>query len=114
MLARIYSLKGQENFKKVKEKGKTYQSDSFGVAYLKRKDNKNSLFGFVVSKKISKHAIQRNRIRRAMSEAVRYLLTRMKNGYDVVFLAKPLSVKKSTDEIMKEVDKSISHLKLLK
>jgi len=103
MLARQYNLKGKDNFENVEKKGKIYQSESFGLAYLKREDNKGSKFGFVISKKVSGEATHRNRIKRAMAESVRFSLTDIKEGYDFVFLAKQISTKKSTDEIMKEV-----------
>ncbi|MFH1971483.1 MAG: ribonuclease P protein component [Patescibacteria group bacterium] len=103
MLSRQYNLKGKESFENVEKEGKIYQSESFGLAYQKREDKEGSKFGFVVSKKIHGDAVHRNRIKRAMSEAVRFSLTEIKNGYNFVFLAKQTSTKKSTDEIMKEV-----------
>ena len=114
MLAREFNLKGKENFEKVEKQGKVFQSELFGISFLKRKDNECSRFGFVISKKISGEAVHRNRIKRAMSEAVRFLLTEMKSGYDIVFLAKQESTRKSTDEIMKEVKNSISKAGFLK
>lgn len=107
MLARQYSLKGKENFEKVEKEGKLFQSDSFGIAYLKRNDEDFPKFGFVVSKKISGEAVHRNRIKRAMSEAIRHSLTEIKKGYDFVFLVKQESTRKTTDEIMREVKYAI-------
>jgi len=107
MLARQYNLKRKENFEIVEKQGKIYQSDSFGIAYVKREDKECSKFGFIISKKISGEAVHRNRIKRAMSEAVRFLLTEIKDGYNFVFLAKQPSTRKSTDEIMKEVKISL-------
>lgn len=103
MLARDHTLKGQENFEKVEKEGKMIQSDSFGMSYLKRDDKELSRFGVIVSTKISKLAVQRNRIKRAISEAVRYSTSELKNGFDVVFLTKLSITKKPTDEIMREV-----------
>lgn len=103
MLAIKYSLKGEKSFRKVEEEGQIYQSDSFGIAYLKRDDNETSKFGFIVSNKISPDATQRNRAKRALKEAVRHGLTDIKTGYDIVFLAKQIILRKTTDVIMKEV-----------
>lgn len=116
MLARKYNLKGKDNFEKVKEKGKIFQSTSFGIASLKREgnDKEDSKFGFIVSTKISGEAVQRNRIKRAMCEAVRFLLTDIKKGYDFVFLAKQISTRKSTDELMKEVKIALKDSKFIK
>ena len=114
MLARQYNLKGKDNFENVEKKGKIYQSESFGLAYIKREDNEGSKFGFVISKKISGEAIHRNRIKRAMAESVRFSLTDIKNGYDFVFLAKQACIRKSTDEIMKEVRNSLEKAGFIK
>ncbi len=107
MLARDYSLKGKKNFERVEKEGKMIQSDSFGVAYLKRDDEEFSHFGIIVSTKISKLSVQRNRIKRAISEALRYGMTELKPGFDVVFLAKLPIVKKPTDQIMREVRETL-------
>lgn len=103
MLARDYSLKGKKNFERVEKEGEMIQSDSLGMTYLKRNDEEFSHFGIIVSTKISKLSVQRNRIKRSISEALRYGMTELKPGFDVVFLAKPSIVKKPTDEIMREV-----------
>lgn len=104
MLASKYHLKGKKNFEMILSKGKFVQSESFGIAFLPSEDKAISSFGFIVSTKISKHAVLRNRVRRAMSEAVRFLMDKVKPGYNAVFLAKGQSLKKSTDELMREVE----------
>ena len=114
MLARIYTLKASDNFKRIEKEGELIQSESFGLAYLKRGDGKFSKFGFIVSTKISKEAVARHRIVRALSEAVRYLLTDIVPGYNVVFLGKPIALKKSTDVLMHEVLPALAKAKLLK
>lgn len=108
MLASIYTLKGTKNYDRVRNEGKVYQSKNFGVSLFFRNDDLNSKFGFVVSTKISKNATQRNRIKRALNESVRYSLYIIKNGYDVVYLAKSSIAKLSTDEIMAENKEFIS------
>lgn len=114
MLAKRYILRGEENFQRVQKEGRLFQSDSFGIAVFDRGDSEYSRFGFVVSAKISKLSVQRNRIRRALSEAVRYMVTRTKLGFDVVFLAKEISAKKTTEELMHEVKFALSKAGLLK
>jgi len=114
MLGLKYHLKGKKNFDEVLSKGKFVQSDSFGLAYLPGEAKEISLFGFVVSTKVSKHAVLRNRVKRAMSESVRYEMGGLKPGFMVVFLAKGMSLKKSTDAIMKEVALALTKTPLYK
>jgi ribonuclease P protein component len=106
-------LTGSKNFERVKKEGKLYQRVLFGVSLLKREDKKPSRFGFIVSNKISKDAVHRNRVKRALREAVRQSATHIKKGYDVIFLAKTKIVRKSTEEIMREVKVSLKQIKLL-
>ena len=114
MLARRLTLKKGTDFKRIQKEGKTIQSESFGLAFLNRGDSEASLYGFVISTKIAKESVARHRVARALSEAVRYLLTEIKPGYNVVFLAKPICLRKSTDELMREVRPILEKAKLLK
>lgn len=112
MLAAKYSLKGQKNFKQVKKLGKLYQAPLFGVTVVRKSKNETSRFGFVISKKVDKKAVNRNRVRRAMSEAVRRNVKYVEYGYDMIFLAKKTMMRESTESIMKEVQKWIRETKL--
>lgn len=114
MLARKFRLTGAKDYKRVQDTGKVFQSSNFGLAYVDRNDNLSSRFGFVVSTKIAKEAVDRNRIKRVMSEAVRMETINLKDGFDVVFLAKTTICRVQTEEIMKEVRVSLKDTGLLK
>lgn len=114
MLAKKFRLTGSRDFKKIQTEGQIYQSNSFGLAYLNRKDEEASRFAFVVSTKISKDAVDRNRFKRVMSEAVRTSSIDIRPGFDVIFLAKTTIVKTPTSEVMKEVKASLKESGLLK
>ena len=112
MLASAYRLKGSEEIDEVKSKGKTYQSESFGVSILARGDNDYSKFAFIVSKKISKLAVHRNRIERALNEGSRRAVMRVPKGYNFVFLAKKSISTKGTEEILRETENFFIKLEL--
>jgi ribonuclease P protein component len=114
MLAKKFRLTGAKNFAKIQEEGKVYQSANFGIAYIKREDDGLSRFGFIVSTKIAKDAVDRNRFKRAMSEAVRIASIDLIGGFDAVFLAKTSIVRVSTAEIMKEVRLALKECGLMK
>ncbi len=102
MLASKNRLKKKINFARIEIDGKMIQSKSFGMGIFDRKDEKISKFGFIISTKISKKAVIRNKIKRIMSEVVRLNLERIKTGLDVVFLIKPTAVKMTREELEKE------------
>lgn len=104
MLASENRLSKKAEFDKVKAEGKFFQAEDFAALVLKRGDTALSRFGFVVSNKISSLSTQRNRIKRALNEAVRHNLASIGKGCDMVFLAKKSIAKKSTEEIMREID----------
>lgn len=107
MLSKKNRLTGSENFVRVQNEGKVYQSKNFGIAVVDRKDSGPSRFAFIVSTKISKEAVDRNRIKRIMREVVRLNILNIRDGFDFVFLAKPSITRVSTEEIMKEVKESL-------
>lgn len=104
MLSSKYRLKKKMNFARCEIDGKLIQSKSFGVEVLSRGDTENSCFGFIISTKISKKAVVRNKIKRIISDYLRVNLTKIKSGLDVVFLIKPVILKLSRQQIEKEVD----------
>ncbi len=114
MLPRQNRLKGVKNFKEVQKKGKVINSNSFGLAYLKREDENPSRFGFIISTKISKLATLRNRARRALGEKIRQSTRNIKDGYDCIFLAKPPILKTYTQDLMKEVEVVLTKAKIYK
>lgn len=95
-------LKKKINFARIEIDGAMHQSKSFGMGIYNRKDEDPSRFGFVISTKISKLAVVRNKIKRTMSEVVRKNIKKIKNGYDVVFLIKPSAVKTEKEMLEKE------------
>lgn len=114
MLGRKNRLTGSKDYDKVEKEGQVFQSENFGVAVLGRGDEGPTRFGFVVSTKVAKDAVDRNRFKRVMSEAVRMSMTEVKNGFDVVFLAKMTVTRIPTDILMKEVKRSLKESGLIK
>lgn len=107
MLASKYRLKKKVNFAQAEIDGKLIQSKSFGVEIYDRKDSDNSRFGFIISTRISKKAVIRNKIKRIISDYIRNNLEKIKNGLDVVFLIKPLIVKLNKNHIESEINEII-------
>jgi ribonuclease P protein component len=77
----------------------------------KRENIGNPRFAVVISNKISKLAVHRNRIRRAFRDTLRRNWRKVDDGIDLVFLVKPGIVKLPASEIMREIENFISEKK---
>lgn len=86
MLPKENRLRSKKDFDDVFKKGKGFKED---FLYLKFADNDLgfSRFGFIVSQKVSKRAVVRNRLKRAMRALVRTKMPKIKPGVDVVMIA---------------------------
>lgn len=111
MLPTANRIKAKGRIEEVMRKGKVLQSPNFGVAVLKSEEQ-TPKFAFVISTKISKLAVHRNRIKRSFNEGARRAISMVSLNHDYVFLAKKSISDKPTDEIIKEVYKFFSEVKI--
>lgn len=86
-LNRALRLRKNSDFQRVRQQGRSIASRLLILAWA---PNKQAVLrvGFVVSKRVSKHAVERNYIKRLLSEAVRPVLSDIPSGWDLVFSAK--------------------------
>ncbi len=102
MLKKAYRITKESEFRAVRLKGRIITTPFFLLQY-KKNDKKNSRIGFVVSKKVSQNATERNTIKRRMREIVRGYPEILRRGYDVVCIAKKqigaLSFQKMKEEM---------------
>jgi len=100
MLKKINRITSKKEFDFIKKCGVVKQYPYFGLVSnpLPAKGGLSPLtkgeqvhdvkFGFVISKKISKKAVVRNKIRRKLAEEVRKNLDKFENGFRGIFLVK--------------------------
>ncbi|MFC1663537.1 ribonuclease P protein component [Patescibacteria group bacterium] len=88
MLPKINRLKKKKEFEKIFSKGKGFKED---FLFLKTAKNnlKTNRFGFVVSQKVSKKAVVRNKIKRRLRELIKLKLPQIKSGIDVLLVVNP-------------------------
>ncbi len=101
---RSYSLRGGSDFQRVWENGKSWSSTVLVLRVHANGTNENR-FGFVVGKKVGK-AVQRNRTKRLMREAVRRRLDRMRHGWDIILIAR----REAEDAEFAVVDTAVENL----
>ena len=99
------SLKGDKTFQRVFKQGSQFGNRHFYFYYIANQENKNHL-GIIVSKKVSKKAVVRNRVRRRIREAFRLSQPELKQGYNMIIIAK----NRCADASYAELAKSLSHL----
>lgn len=113
MLPQINRLKKDKDFERVFKKGKGFKED---FLYLKIVKNnlKNSRFGFVVSNKISKKAVVRNKVKRRLRNLVELKLQETKKGIDGAIIVMPGLDISSFWELEDKVNKLFKKAKITK
>ncbi|PYZ91799.1 ribonuclease P protein component [Salipaludibacillus keqinensis] len=104
-MKRELSLKKNEEFQHVFQKGKSAANRQFVVYQVIKENQSNSRFGLSVSKKIG-NAVMRNRIKRLMKEVLRELSQELYQNRDIVIIAR----KPTAEMDYKEMKKSLYHV----
>ncbi len=87
MLAREARLRKNKDFDKVYKKGKSYSSKILKM-YVLTSDLPFQRCGFSISKKVSKKAVERNKLKRRLSFIFREESKKIKDGIDIIFVAR--------------------------
>ena len=103
MLLKKNRLNKRKDFEKVLKGARGLKSD---FLYLKGADNEleTTRIGFIVSQKVSRRAVVRNKLKRQLREIVKPELERIRKGKDLIFIALPGIEKQSFPEVKKAVD----------
>lgn len=112
MLKKYLRLAKQKDFENVFDRGRYFSEDILSLKVAKNNFD-YSRFGFIVSNKISKKAVARNRIKRLLRESARLLHKNIKPGFDGVFICKNKAAGKSFGEIGLCVEKLLKKSGLL-
>lgn len=106
MLKKINRISSRKEFTEVKNSGEMKVAELFSVIWIKTEtrnekldSRENKRFGAIISKKISKKAVERNQIRRRLMEAVRLNMEMFPEGFRGIFLVKKNILNKSEMEI---------------
>lgn len=112
MLPRAHRLTKETDFKLLAQEGQSFYSPLFTIKILKAKDA-DSRFGVVISAKVSKKAVVRNKIKRRITEIIRLALPKIKSGFDVMILVKTVVAEKNYQEIKEDIEKLFKKANIL-
>lgn len=111
MLPKENRLKKEKEFEAVFKGGRTLKGKYVFLRYLINGTDKTKV-GFVVSKKISKLAVERNKIKRRMREVVRLKRNSLKDGLSIVIVSLP-QIKEAPYKEIKEDLENLLHKEAL-
>ncbi len=85
MISKLHRFHGHNSLNYVYRHGQTVRGPLTAVKYAKNDRRQTYRVAVVVSKKVHKSAVVRNRIRRRIYEQVRLVADRIDKPYDIVF-----------------------------
>lgn len=97
-------LRKNPEFRLVYRRGRSF-STSLIVLYVYRNNKNINRVGISVSKKVGKSVV-RSRVKRLIGESVRLNKENLKQGYDLVFVARSAS----SDKCYKDIENSVKYL----
>ena len=86
MISTLFRFHGHNSLRYVYSNGKAVRTQLFTVKYVLNTHRKHPRFSVVVSKKVIKSAVGRNRIRRRLYEYLRLHTDELNNTYDIVII----------------------------
>ena len=108
----IVTIKENKDFRRIYAKGTSYASGIL-VTYAIRNRTREVRIGITTSKKIGK-AVLRNRSRRIIREAFREISDSVKNGYDIVFVARAKTPFVKSYDVLRSMKKELKEAGVLK
>lgn len=112
MLPKQYRLKSKSAFKATyKVKNSSHKGGVTLFAGILKKDDSPTKVGFVVSKKVHKRAVKRNRLKRLMRESYRLLLKQGALGQSQKYLSLIfVGTENALGKSFKDIDNSVRKL----
>ena len=106
-------IKKGKDFRCVFDRGRFIDSDLISVRFLANRMD-DTRVGFIVSKKVSKTAALRNKVKRMLREIMRANIAGIKEGFDIIITAKSKISKTQPEEIDKTLKELLKRSNLIK
>jgi ribonuclease P protein component len=112
MLPKINRIKKKKDFETIFKNSKSFRANLF-IFRISENNLGINRFGFVVSKKVSKSAVVRNKVRRRLSDIMRAESEKMKMGIDLIIITFPGIDKKDFSEVKDSIESTLSKVGLM-
>ena len=86
MISRIHRFHGHNSLHYLYKNGKAVRSQLFTIKFVANEHRAHSRVAIVISKKVIKSAVGRNRVRRRLYEYLRTNTERLNDTYDIVVI----------------------------
>lgn len=113
MLPRQHRLLATRDFQRIYRRGRSSRSQTL---QLRMQENGRPItrFGIVVSNRIAKRAVVRNRLKRRLRESVRPLLSRIRPGFDVILSAQTGADAATLQELRQDLQAVLDRARLIR
>ena len=118
-LPKAHRLRNRKDYRAVYEQGFRRYSPHLTLIALSNKKNQDSaslpatMFGISISKKVSKKAVVRNRIKRQIKGAIRTCLRSVNPGWKVVIVVKPKAIECKYEHFLRELEELLKQTKII-
>ena len=103
MFKKNLRIRRQKDFDFLYQKGKRARSKFFNIIFVPNGAGFNR-FAFIVSTRVDKKAVIRNKLKRRMREIIRKNYNKIKPGFDFIIIALPQSAKASFEEVKTDLE----------
>lgn len=110
MLKKAFRLSRSKDIYVTSRRGRSFFSSYFVIKFIAT-DQDSRRFTVVVSTKVSKRAVERNRIKRVIRETLRQALPHFKPG-DYVIIVKNSVANKPAEDIRTQLNKLLTNVRL--
>lgn len=118
-LPKAHRLRDRQDYRAVYEQGIRRYSPHLTLIALKKKNclgavsTTPTMFGISISKKVSKKAVIRNRIKRQIKGVVRTKLDAIAPDWKVVIVVKPKAIECNYEHFLRELEKLLKEIKII-
>lgn len=113
MLPKENRLKKEKEFEAVFKGGRTFKGEYIFLRCLANGTDKTKV-GFVTSKKVSKLATERNKVKRRMREIVRIRKGEIRDGLSIIVIALPRAIDAGYGDLEKDIANILNREELSK